>query len=56
MNGEKVSYDTEKTFKIAQVGFSFDIFQFAKSSAFLYGVLCVFMAFVAGWVSNKITN
>lgn len=56
VNDSKVLQETEKTFKIAQVGFSFDIFQFAKDSAFLYGVLCVVVAFVAGWVSNKITN
>ncbi len=48
--------EVEKTFKIAQVGFSFGVFKFAEKQAFLYGILCVFMALLAGWVSNKITR
>lgn len=48
--------EVQKTFKIAQVGFSFGVFRFAQNRAFLYGLGCVFMALLAGWVSNKITN
>lgn len=40
--------------KVAQVGKSADIYNFARSWSFTYGVLCVIFAMGVGWLSNSI--
>ena len=40
--------------KIAQVGFSSNIYKFAHQQSFFYALICVALAFFAGWLSNKI--
>ncbi len=40
--------------RVANVGISAQILDFARGSALSYGLLCVFMAAFAGWFSNRI--
>ena len=52
----KVVGALEKVMKVEQVGFNADVFKFARERSFLYALGCVFLAFLAGWVSNKIVR
>lgn len=40
--------------KVAQVGFSFGVYRFAHSYSFLYALVIIFIAVVAGWLSNAV--
>ncbi|MBP7721948.1 MAG: TIGR02186 family protein [Alphaproteobacteria bacterium] len=42
------------TVRVAQVGGSARINQFAHGNSFVYGVMCVFLAVFAGWFSNRV--
>ncbi|MCB1652132.1 MAG: TIGR02186 family protein [Alphaproteobacteria bacterium] len=52
----KVIREKEKTLKIAQTGFSAGVYNFAKDHGLIYALICVFIAFLSGWLSNKITR
>ncbi len=52
----EVVHVLEKEVKVEQVGFNADVFKFAHERAFLYALGCVLLAFLAGWVSNKIVR
>lgn len=39
---------------VSQVGVNAHIHGFAKSSPFFYGIVCVFLAILAGWISNRL--
>ncbi len=43
-----------KSIKVAQVGTSGEIHSFSNTHALAYGVLCVFLAVFAGWISNRL--
>lgn len=47
---------SETPLKVEQVGFSADVFKFAHNRSLLYAIICVFIAVLAGWVSNKIVR
>lgn len=53
MNGELKEIKTN-TLRVAQVGASAQIIRFAHKQSFIYGVVCVFLAIFAGWISNRI--
>ncbi len=42
------------TLKVAQIGASAKIYDFAHEHAFLYGILAIFMAVLAGWGANAV--
>ncbi|MCC6597983.1 MAG: TIGR02186 family protein [Alphaproteobacteria bacterium] len=48
----KVTHATKQKMTVAQVGFSSSVYSVAHNESLLYGVLCVFVACVAGWLSN----
>lgn len=50
----KVQDMKTSTLRVAHVGMSARILQFAQDHAVSYGVLCVFLAVFAGWLSNRI--
>lgn len=43
-----------RTVRVAQVGGSARIHQFANDNSMIYGVLCVLLAVFAGWFSNRV--
>jgi len=50
----RVLEKSETNLKVAQVGFSSGVYQFANSHALLYALFIVFIAVVAGWLSNAV--
>jgi uncharacterized protein (TIGR02186 family) len=44
----------ETVINIAQVGFSAGVYKFAHVYPFIYGLVCVFIAGLAGWLSNAV--
>ncbi len=49
-----VQGELTRTVRVAQVGFSADIHDFAYGRSFLYGCMCVMLAIFAGWISNRV--
>lgn len=52
----KLAGEKELVLKVAQVGLSASIYQFATEQSLYYGLLCVFMALFAGWLINVIRS
>ena len=52
----QVQYEQIKKLHIGLTGFNSGVYQFSLNYSFLYGVLCVFLACMAGWLSNAITR
>ena len=48
----QVAADVTRTMKVAQIGFSSNVNKVAQNHGFAYGLLCVFVAFVAGLLSD----
>ncbi len=52
---DKVLMDkTSQSFEVKQVGMNSVLHDFAGSRPLLYGLLCVFLAIFAGWLSNRL--
>lgn len=56
IRNHKVVYEDALPLRVGLEGFSSDIYKFARDHSFLYGVLCVFLALMAGWLSNAIVR
>lgn len=49
LNGAKITAQTQNTLQVGQVGFSAQVYLFARDHAFLYGLTAIILAFGAGW-------
>ena len=49
-----LSDDMRREFEVKQVGLSANIYNFAKNDPLLYGIVCVLLAILAGWLSNRL--
>ncbi|MFP4313946.1 MAG: TIGR02186 family protein [Alphaproteobacteria bacterium] len=56
LDDAKVIQEKALKLKVAQVGMSAKVYEFATNQSLYYGVLCVFMALFAGWLINFIRN
>lgn len=56
VNDGEVVYEKVKEFQVGLTGASSNIYKFSKNYSFLYGLLCVFIACVAGWLSNMVVQ
>jgi uncharacterized protein (TIGR02186 family) len=56
IDGDKVVYEQVSGFKVGQVGFNSGVNHFAMSNSFLYAMVCVFIAMLAGWLSHKVAR
>ncbi len=56
IRGGGVVYEQVKEFSIGLEGVSANIYKFAQGYSFLYGVLCVFIACIFGWLSGVIVR
>lgn len=52
----KIVHEIERSMTVAQIGFSSNVYWLAHDHSLLYGVLCVFVACVAGWLSNVLVR
>ncbi len=52
----EVVHEQRESLKVAQVGFSSDVYEFAQSRSVSYAMVCVFIAVLSGWLSNKIAR
>jgi len=48
----QIVYEQVEGFQVGLTGFSAGIYKFAMDYSFLYGLLCVGIACIAGWLSN----
>ena len=56
VRNNKVVYEQSRVLRVGYEGFNARIYKFASDHSFLYGVLCVFIALIAGWASNAIVR
>lgn len=56
LNDNEIVEEKKLSLKVAQVGMSARILKFATDQSLYYGLLCVFMALLAGWLINAIRN
>ena len=54
LEDQKISAMNHHDFVVEQVGTNYSIKMFAEESPLLYGALCVLLALLAGWVSNRL--
>jgi len=54
IDGGNVVDKHETNVKVAQVGFNSNVYMFAHSYSFAYALLIVFIAVLAGWLSNAV--
>lgn len=54
LKGSTVLETTQTRLKVAQVGRGAQIHNFAKDYGFLYGILCICLALLAGWGINAV--
>jgi len=54
VDGEKIIDKRTVNVNVGQVGFSSSVYQFAHSYSFLYAVMIILIAVVAGWLSNAV--
>ncbi|MBX2834631.1 MAG: TIGR02186 family protein [Micavibrio sp.] len=52
----KVTFTAEKMLYVGQVGFNAKVLSFSYNERMLYALLCIAIAFAAGWVSNKLAR
>lgn len=52
----KIMYEVTHSMTVAQIGFSSDVYQLAHENPFIYGILCVLIASMAGWASNALVR
>lgn len=52
----KIVHEVRRSMTVAQIGFSSDVYSIAHNHSFIYGILCVFVACVAGWASNALVR
>lgn len=56
VNDGQVVYEQSKNLRVGLTGFNANVYQFSHDYSFLYGILCVFLACMAGWLSNAIAR
>ncbi|MEM7650829.1 MAG: TIGR02186 family protein [Pseudomonadota bacterium] len=54
VNNGQVVYEQSNSLSIGLTGFGAKIYKFALNYSFFYGILCVFLACLAGWASNML--
>lgn len=56
VNNNRVVYEQSRVLRVGYEGFNARIYKFSSDHSFLYGLLCVFIALIAGWASNAIVR
>lgn len=56
VRGGRVVAEQSRPLRVGYEGFNAKIYKFSQNSSFLYGLVCVFIALVAGWLSNTIVR
>lgn len=52
----RIAYQEEVQVNVAQVGFNSHVNKFSQNNGFSYAAVCLFIALLSGWLSNKVAR